>query len=72
MDWTAFLTSLPNLAVAIWVILQYQKTSGILAKAQEKTIMGLLANQEMLLNRLMDLHPPQTRENAEKIEEKKA
>lgn len=42
------LTTLPNLAIAVWVILQYQQT-----------IKTLLENQQHLIEQLMALHPPQ-------------
>jgi len=42
------ITSVPNLAIAVWVIWQYQKT-----------IDKLLANQQTLIEQLMSLHPPQ-------------
>jgi len=40
--------SIPNLAVAVWVIFNYQKT-----------ISNLLQNQQKLVEQLMALHPPQ-------------
>jgi len=43
----AIATSLPNLIVAIWVILNYQQT-----------IKTLLDNQQTLLEKFMALHPP--------------
>lgn len=45
---TALLATVPNLAIAVWVIFQYQKT-----------IDKLLANQQKLIEKLMELHPPQ-------------
>lgn len=45
---TTLLTTLPNLAIAVWVILQYQTT-----------IKTLLDNQQKLIEQLMSLHPPQ-------------
>lgn len=42
------LTTLPNLAIAVWVIWQYQGT-----------IKTLLENQQKLIDQLMSLHPPQ-------------
>lgn len=42
------LTTLPNLAIAVWVIWQYQGT-----------IKTLLENQQKLVDQLMALHPPQ-------------
>jgi len=42
------ITTLPNLAIAVWVLIQYQKT-----------IDKLLDNQQKLLDQLMALHPPQ-------------
>ncbi len=41
-------TTVPNLAIAVWCLIQYQKT-----------IDKLLASQQALLDKLMDLHPPQ-------------
>lgn len=42
------LTTVPNLAIAVWVIWQYQST-----------IKTLLENQQRLIEQLMSLHPPQ-------------
>lgn len=44
----ALVAALPNLAIAVWVILNYQKTIG-----------ALLENQQKLIEQLMSLHPPQ-------------
>jgi len=49
---TSLLTTLPNLAIAVWVILQYQAT-----------IKTLLENQQKLIEQLMALHPPQDAKN---------
>jgi len=43
----ALIASVPNLAIAVWVIWQYQKT-----------IDKLLVNQQKLIEQLMALHPP--------------
>lgn len=42
------IATIPNLAIAIWVISQYMKT-----------IDTLLQNQQKLVEQLMALHPPQ-------------
>lgn len=52
----ATLGTLPNLAIAIWCIRQYQETIRI-----------LLENQQRLVDQLMALHPPQTKEDARNI-----
>lgn len=44
---SALLATIPNLAIAIWVISAYQKTIG-----------ELLVNQKNLIDQLMALHPP--------------
>lgn len=44
----ALLATIPNLAIAVWVIWQYQGT-----------IRTLLDNQQKLIEQLMALHPPQ-------------
>jgi len=47
-NWVQLVSMLPNLAIAVWVIWQYNQT-----------ITRLLDNQEKLLAQLMALHPPQ-------------
>jgi len=42
------IASVPNLAIAVWCIWQYQQT-----------IKTLLDNQQQLIEQLMALHPPQ-------------
>lgn len=48
------LTTIPNLAVAVWVIFNYQNT-----------IKVLLDNQQKLIEQLMALHPPADEETAQ-------
>jgi len=43
----ALVTSIPNLAIAVWCIYNYQQT-----------IKLLLINQQLLVDKLMALHPP--------------
>jgi len=45
---STLLASVPNLAIAVWCIWQYQQT-----------IKRLLDNQQKLIEQLMALHPPQ-------------
>ena len=52
---SAIATTLPNLAIAVWVIMNYQTT-----------IKALLDNQQKLIEQLMALHPPQDTTNIEK------
>lgn len=42
---TTILTMLPNLAVAVWVIINYQKTIAMLLDNQQKLIDSLLKMQ---------------------------
>lgn len=54
----AAVATIPNLAIAVWCIWQYQQT-----------IKTLLENQQKLIDQLMALHPPQAREDARNIVE---
>jgi len=48
IDTGAILATVPNLVIAVWVILNDQRT-----------ITKLLENQQKLIEQLMALHPPQ-------------
>lgn len=52
----AAVATIPNLAIAVWCILQYQQT-----------IKTLLENQQKLIEQLMAMHPPQQKEDAKNI-----
>lgn len=51
---TLIVAQVPNLAIAVWCIWNYQRT-----------ITTLLANQQILISQLMALHPPQAENHAE-------